>query len=354
MNDDHAIKGIHHITLVAARADRTIRFYTSVLGLRLVKKTVNFDRPTTYHLYFGDQVGAPGTLVTFFEQPDAPPARLGVGTTHHLALTVDSFDALLKWKTWLQHAHLLVAGPYDHRAYRSIIFTDPDGVILEIATREPGWQSLGERHDAFVHPSEVLGRETWPEPVTEIAPDMAIRGLHHLAALGSDIERTDAFYQELLCMPCLYRTTEPDTGRPRWYWSTGSGDEAGRPGTVIIYSTSGDLVPTTRGHVGHGMAHHFAFEVGSDDALGYWRDYLGQRGVEVTDILDRKYFRSIYFHDPDGHLLEIATTLPGFLVDEPADRLGEDLTLPAWLEPRRAEIEASLPPLGVSHPPGSS
>lgn len=348
MDSNHALTGLHHISLVASNAERTVRFYTGVLGLQFVKKTVNFDRPDMYHLYFGDRTGTPGTLVTFFEWPDAAPGRLGVGTTHHFALTVDSFDTLLKWKTWLQHAHLLVAGPYRHQAYQGIIFIDPDGVVLEIATSGPGWQGADDRPDTFIPYHDPAATETWPEPVTEITPDMQLRGLHHVACLCSDIERTTAFFEDGLGIHCLHATADPDVpSAPRRFFSTAAGSDAGRPGTLIIATAPGEGDRPIRGHIGHGMTHHFAFCVASDEGQQYWRARLLQYGVQVTEVLDRKYFRSIYFHDPDGHILEIATAQPGFLVDQPVERLGKDLTLPAWLETDREEIEAKLPRLFV-------
>ena len=305
MDAELAIKGIHHITLVASRTERNAHFYVDVLGFRLVKRATNLDRPNTEHLIFGDEAGSPGSLVTFFEWPDAPPARLGVGSTHHLAMTVSSYKGLLQWKTWLQHAHRLVAGPFDHRAYRSIIITDPDGVIFEIATSDPGWEMVPGQPDAFIPANDRLATETWPAPVPEISQDMRLRGLHHIAAISSDLERTDAFYQEVLSIPCLNRTVDAgDRGTRRWYWSTETGADAGRPGTVIIYTQGGNR---ERGQVGRGVTHHFALQVRSEDALHLWRERLLERGIEVSEVRDREYFRSIYFHGPDGEGLELAT-----------------------------------------------
>ena len=337
MEPQFAIKGIHHITLVSGNPERCARFYVETLGLSFVKKTVNFDQPTTYHLYFGDEVGTPGTLVTFFGWPDAPPGRIGIGTTHHFALTVDSMEALLKWKTYLQHLHVPVAGPYHHQAYSNIIFFDPDGVQLELATRAPGWGS-----EATADESPL---DTWPEPVMEVSPDMRLGGIHHISPVTSDIERTDAFYQDVLGMPLLHKTVDEGApSMPRWYWSTGSGDAAGGPGGVITYFTMPEDTVPIRGHIGRGLTHHFAFEVESDEAQRYWQERLQERGQRVTKVLDRKYFHSIYFNDPDGHILEIATAGPGFLVDQTREELGKELALPSWLEPQRSQIEAVLPP----------
>jgi glyoxalase family protein len=137
---------------------------------------------------------------------------------------------------------------------------------------------------------------------------------------------------------------------PRWYWSTAPGGIAGLPGSLVTYFSLPKNVPPIYGHVGKGVTHHFAFEVESDEAQQYWRERLLERGLLVTPVMDRKYFRSIYFEDPDGQILEIATTTPGFLIDEPKERLGQDLMLPASLEPRRQEIEAALPPISLEKP----
>jgi glyoxalase family protein len=354
MNDDYRLRGIHHITLVSGNAELNARFYVNTLGLAFVKKTVNFDRPDTYHLYFGDPTGTPGTLVTFFEWPHAPRGRIGVGSTHHFALTVETPEAQLKWKRRLQDAGVHVTGPYDRRAFRSIYFTDPDGVILEIATRGPGWEATQNGQEIYVPPRELqapyrdeaaIAARTWPEPVPQITPDMALSGLHHISALASDIQRTDAFYREVLNMPLLRKSVNYDEpAMPHWYW----GVDGGKPGTIVTYFGMDYLPSSSRpisGQIGRGLTHHFAFEVGSDEAQHFWQERLRENGLDVTPVLDRKYFRSIYFHDPDGHILEIATTHPGFLIDQPVERLGKDLALPDWLEPERRAIEARLSPI---------
>jgi glyoxalase family protein len=359
MQPEFGIKGIHHITLVAGNAERTARFYVQTLGLGFVKKTVNFDRPSTYHLYFGDRTGTPGTLVTFFEWPDAARGRIGVGATHHFALTVESPEAQLKWKRRLTDLGVHVSGPYDRKAFTSIYFTDPDGVILEIATRGPGWEATLDGTDVFVPPRELqapyrdeapISARTWPEPVTATTPDMELHGLHHISAMASEVERTDAFYQDALGMALLRKSVNYDEPQmPHWYW----GVDEGRPGTIITYFGMNYLKDGRRpihGEIGRGLTHHFAFEVPSDEAQLYWQERLRERGLQVTPVLDRKYFRSIYFNDPDGHILEIATTEPGFLVDQPVDRLGKDLALPAWLEPQRNEIERGLSPIRLDEP----
>jgi glyoxalase family protein len=338
IDGNNGILGIHHITLVCENASRTARFYVETLGLQFVKKTVNFDRPSTYHLYFGNDIGSPGTLVTFFEWPDAAPGRLGAGTTHHLALTVDSVDALLKWKARLQHLRRVVAGPHDNGAYASLIFTDPDGVILEVTTAGPGLASDAPQSDL-----RKWLDQTWPEPVSAITPDMAIRGIHHVSPISGDMERTATFYTGVLGIPCV-STMETHEGVRRSFFSP----RGGAPGTLITYEEMPRDTPIPRGSIGHGVTHHVAFEVGSNTAQEWWREHLLAQGLIVTPVIDRKYFRSIYFEDPDGLILEIATSGPGFLVDQSPDELGVALALPEWLESQRRRIESDLEPIDLA------
>lgn len=348
------IIGIHHITMVSSDARRTVAFYSKLLGLKLIKKTVNFDDAGAYHLYFGDEKGSPGTLLTFFEWKDHTRGHWGIGTTHHLALVVETAEAQMKWKRRLTDNGVSVTGPYDRNYFRSIYFTDPDGLILEIATRGPGWV-VDEPPDAIgstlIVPREELrkgGRDedlirqtNWPEPVPEITYDMKLAGLHHITAIASNIDRTTAFYSETLSMRLVKKTLNyDDITSPHYYFGVGDG----KPGTVITYFGYPHQ-RMRRGTVGVGMTHHFAFAVGDDEAQQNWRERLLSAGVQVTPVLDRKYFRSIYFHDPDGHILEIATVGPGFLVDEDPSNLGTTLSLPEWLEPDRRLIESSLTPI---------
>ena len=194
-----AIQGLHHITLVTNNAQRNVDFYTGVLGLRLVKKTVNFDDPAAYHLYYGDETGRPGTAVTFFEWLRSPQGRPGIGGTHHFALAVADYDGLLKWKRRLTDLDIEVNGPLDRHYFTSIYFRDPDGVILEIATQGPGFavdEDVADLGSEFREPPPqmiVNNRDEarikaaiWPEPVAEITADMALKhGMHHITAIGA-------------------------------------------------------------------------------------------------------------------------------------------------------------------------
>jgi glyoxalase family protein len=352
-----AIQGLHHITLVSSNAQRTVDFYTRVLGLRLVKQTVNFDDPGAYHLYFGDEVGRPGSAITFFEWPRSPKGKPGIGGTHHFALAVADRAGLLRWKRRLTDLGVAVQGPLDRHYFTSIYLQDPDGVIIEIATQGPGWtvdedpDRIGTEHRPPPVEMMVANRdearitaETWPEPVHEITPDMALRhGMHHITAISSNIERTQAFFGDLLGMRRVKMTDNFD--RPdlaHWYWGVGDG----RPGTLITYFEH-DPKTQPRVRMGAGQTHHFALAVADEETQLEWREKLVRAGLSVTPVRDRVYFKSIYTNDPDGHIVELATAGPGFALDEPVTDLGRSLQLPPWLEANRAAIARSLTPLEV-------
>lgn len=352
-----SILSLHHITIVCQSAQRTADFYTRVLGLRLVKRTVNFDAPTTYHLYFGNERAEPGSLVTFFEWPNASRGAPGIGGTHHFALQVVDYDNLLRWKRRLVDLGITVKGPLDRHYFTSLYITDPDGTIVELATLGPGWTRDEQPADiGTAHrdpPAEMLtgNRDkekidaiTWPEPVFDILPSMRLDfGMHHITAIGQDIERTHDFYHGQLGMRRVKRTSNfDDPGSYHWYWGVGEG----KPGTLVTYfERKPDFEKPVR--MGAGQTHHFALAVSDDESQLEWRERLLSAGIQVTPVMDRVYFKSVYLHDPDGHIVELATLGPGFSVDEPDDRLGESLQLPPWLSGSRDRIENSLKPVNV-------
>lgn len=351
-----AIQGLHHITLVCADAQRTVDFYTGALGQRFVKKTVNFDDPGSYHLYFGDDLGRPGSAITFFEWPGAARGHPGVGGTHHFALSVADRPGLLKWKRRLTDLGIAVDGLLDRHYFTSIYFNDPDGTIVEIATLGPGW-TVDEAPDQLgavfkAPPPEMLvanrdeariRAEIWPEPVPEITADMALsRGMHHITAIGSDINRTHAFFGELLGLRRVKMTSNfDDPTSAHWYWGVGEG----RPGTLITYFERDRA--GGRARFGAGQTHHFALSVPDEAAQLEWREKLIEAGLRVSPVMDRVYFKSIYTNDPDGHIVELATAGPGFAVDEAPEDLGRGLQLPPWLEGSRGAIERAVRPLTV-------
>lgn len=349
------ITGLHHITLVSSNAQRTVDFYTTVLGLRLIKQTVNFDDPTAYHLYFGDDLARPGSAITFFEWQSAARGRPGIGGTHHVALQVADYPGLLMWKRRLSDLGLKVAGPYDRHYFQSIYFRDPDGVILEIATAGPGMavdeppDQLGQTLLAPPQEMQIRNRDettiqalTWAEPVTTITPTMALQhGMHHISAISGDIQRTDAFLSGVLGVRRVKQTANfDDPTSAHWYW----GDAQGKPGTLITYF---EHIPgkAPRVQMGAGQTHHFAFAVPDAQTQLEFREKLLSAGLPVSPVMERVYFQSIYTRDPDGHIVELATAGPGFAVDEDLAELGQRLQLPPWLEKHRAQIEQNLTPL---------
>jgi glyoxalase family protein len=317
--------GFHHITLVASDARRTAAFYRQVLGLTLVKETVNFDEPDTAHLYFGDATGAPGTLVTFFEWPQAPRGRYGVGGVHHLAFSTPTYETLLQWKRRLQDLRIPVSGPMPRGYFTSLYFRDPDGQVLEIATAGPGY-AIDEPIDALGR--DVMGQQahqlpgtrdeaaiaatTHPEPVPVITPAMALTGLHHITGMTDDIARTSDFYEAAIGLRLIKKTInqdDPDT--PHWFWANYDGTRV-LPGSSWTLFGWSPRHPRARG--GIGQTHHVAFRAQDADEQLAWREHLLGLGLDVSPVMDRRYFTSIYFQAPDGQLLEIATDGPGFAV----------------------------------------
>jgi glyoxalase family protein len=309
-----AVGGIHHVTAIAGDAQANLDFYTGVLGLRLVKRTVNFDDPGTYHFYYGDENGAPGSILTFFPWGRRSfHGRIGTGQ-----VSVTSFSApaasLEFWTQRLTRAGIAFQGPIDRFDETALAFHDPDGLGLEIVAVDgdsrPGW-----------------ARGDIPAP-------HALRGFHAATLLLDRHEKTAG----LLTGPMGMRAAGEAGQRFRF----AAGD--GAPGRIV------DLVVdanTLRGNMGTGVVHHIAWRADDDAAQSKLRDTLTGAGREVTPVLDRNYFRSVYFREPGGVLFEIATDPPGFSIDEPAAELGMHLKLPAWLEDHRGDIEARLSPISL-------
>jgi glyoxalase family protein len=348
--------GLHHVTLVARNAPRTLAFYRDLLGLSLVKRTVNFDDPGAYHLYLGDPVASPGTLLTFFEWPTAPAGRFGNGGVHHIAFATATRETLLMWKRWLTDRGVPVTGPLNRGWFTSLYFRDPDGQVLEIATLGPGYtvdepfESLGS---AIIAPSaaqlrgtrdeQALFAETHPEPIEQITPAMRLLGMHHITGMTDDLPRMHDFFEQALGLKLVKQTInqdDPDT--PHHFWA--AVDE-----TSVLARSSYTLfgwprtAPRARGGVG--QTHHVAFRATNQEQQLAWRDHLLSLDLDVSPVMDRTYFTSLYFRAPDGMLIELATDTPGFAVDEPIDALGQTLRLPHWLEAQRDDITRVLAPL---------
>jgi glyoxalase family protein len=344
--------------MVAKHAPTTLSFYRDLLGLPMVKQTVNFDDPGAYHLYFGDDAGSPGTILTFFEWPHARPGSWGVGGIHHLALGVDSIEGQLMWKRRLADAGVPVSGPFDRGYFQSIYFRDPDGQVLEIATQGPGYDidepmdALGERlitPDASRLPSgrdeEAIRLLSHVDPVPVVTPEMRLRGIHHITGITDDLERVGAFYEEALGLRLIKKTLNQDDGTTEhFFWGHYDGMGVGAHSSLTLFGWPGSAKGA---RPGRGQTHHIAFRAQSEEEQLAWRDHLMSMELDVSPVMDRKYFKSIYFQAPDGLLLEIATDGPGFALDEDPAALGSRLQLPAWLEGDRERIAQGLTPLDV-------
>ena len=354
------ISGIHHLTAVTLNAQRAVDFYTGMLGLRLVMRTIDADDPASYHLSFRDDQHGPGTL-TLLERRSSPQGQWGIGGTHHLAFETEDRDTLRQWKRWLSDRGLTVTGPYNRVYFESIYFSDPDGLIIEIATRGPGW-TVDEAADALgsetkLPPPETMagGRDeaaiaadTWPDPIPALTPDMCLKRMHHITAIGSDAGQIERLYTGILGMRLVKRTVNFDNpSSPHLYFGVGDG----APGTIVTYFAypRGTMRPA---RPGAGMTRHFALSVADDAALAEWRDYLDAVGIETSGIRGETWFRSIELRDPDGQPLHIVADIPPVARDESNDRLSQTLKLPPWFEADRSKIEQHLPPLTVSQPTG--
>jgi glyoxalase family protein len=306
------LTGIHHVTAICGDPQRAVEFYAGTLWLRFVKKTVNFDDPGAYHLYFGDAAGAPGSIVTFFAWPGAARGRMGVGQLTALALAAPH-GSLGFWKRRLEAEGVAVQGEEQRFGEKLVRFADPDGMPVEIVASD-----AVEPHPAW--------------PVGDIPEEVAIRLIHGVTATVGTLDASASLYSSVLG----FRELGGEGGRRRF--ETGHG---GAGALLDIVDGAGE----GPGRIAVGQIHHVAWRTPTDEEELAWRDQLRAAGRSVTAVLDRQYFRSIYFHEPGGVLFEIATDPPGFARDEPLDRLGMQLMLPPWLEPFRGRIEEALPPL---------
>jgi glyoxalase family protein len=308
--------GIHHVTAICSDARRNVLFYTDGLGLRLVKRTVNFDDPTTWHLYYGDETGSPGTALTFFAWGSLPPGRSGVGQAAATAFIIPE-RSLAYWTGRLGEKGIPHEAPERHFDHTVVGLRDPDGMNLELVATK-GARAL----DAWSGGS--------------VPAEHAIRGFFGVTLLVADAEPTARVLTEALGFALQGR----ENGRHRFVAAGGPG----RPLGAVVDVRADPRAAASR--QGAGSVHHVAFRAADDAAEMEMASAVRDLDLRPTDQIDRQYFHSVYFREPGGVLLEIATDGPGFTVDEPKEKLGSSLKLPAWIEPRRAQIEAALPALG--------
>jgi glyoxalase family protein len=305
------ITGLHHVTAIASEPQRILDFYVEVLGLRFVKRTVNFDDPGSYHFYLGDDTGSPGTILTFFAWPGATRGALGVGETSVVAFRVPD-GSLDFWESRLLSAGVPAERADDRFGEPVLSFGDPDGMRVELL-------GMNDTDDYEVPRISGVPREH------------AIRGFHSVTLCEAGFELTARVLEKM-----GLRNVAQEQNRIRFI-AEGSG-----PGKFIDVRIQPQLI---YGKMGAGTIHHIAFRASDDAAQLEWRQVLAGMSLNVTPVLDRCYFHSIYFREPGGVLFEIATDPPGFMIDETAESLGEGLKLPPWLERNRAAIERVLPPI---------
>ncbi|MEE8525507.1 MAG: ring-cleaving dioxygenase [Thermoanaerobaculia bacterium] len=314
------IAGIHHVTAIATDPQQNVDFYTGALGLRLVKKTVNFDDPGTYHFYYGDGSGHPGTILTFFPWPSARRGSRGSGQATVTSFSVPE-DSLGFWTRRLEKLGIVVEEPKPRFDEEVLTFYDPDGLKLELVA----------------HAGGADGGEPWsggPVPA-----EHAIRGFHGVTLSERSLDPTARLLTEIMG----YQAAGERRNRYRFEVEAGS---VGRRIDILHTPDTGF------GQIAAGTVHHVAWRVPDEAAQSAWSEALVREGLHPTEVKDRQYFKSIYFREPGGVLFEFATDPPGFLRDEELANLGTGLKLPPWLEPHRDRIEKALPP--VESPPAAA
>ncbi len=312
MVDNFRISGIHHITAISSGAAENLSFYENVLGLRLVKQTVNFDDPRTWHLYYGDDAGSPGTILTFFPREQLPKGRPGAGMVTAIGFAIPR-HSFYYWYKRLQEKGLSPEG--EVRFNDPVIrFTDPHGLPLEL---------IGAAED---RPRHIRSGSPVPQ-------ENAIAGFHSATALLHHLEDAHTLLTAGMGM------TPAGRAENRFRFRMADEQSPGHYYDILLDVNAEQGIP------GGGTVHHIAFRTEDEETQKLWQGRLREKAMAVTEVRDRKYFRSVYFDSPGGILFEIATDGPGFAVDEPAEALGETLQLPVQYELMRADIENRLPPL---------
>ncbi|MEK7347607.1 MAG: ring-cleaving dioxygenase [Candidatus Eisenbacteria bacterium] len=311
-----SVTALHHVTAIAGPAQENLDFYAGVLGMRLVKRSVNQDDPGTYHLFYADAEGHAGTDLTFFPWPELAPPRPGHGMSNEVALAIPA-GSLVWWGERLSRYGAAVGATETRFGEKALPFADPHGLrVALVETEEPSHRSF-------------IAYEASPVP-----PERQIRGLHGARMLERALAPTASFLEEVMG----FRRVGTEGSWHRYALP------AGGSGTLLDVAESPN---TPRGIWGIGAIHHLAWRVDDDEHELAVRERIEAAGARPTPVIDRFWFRSVYFKEPGGVLFELATDGPGFGVDEETAHLGEKLVLPPWLEPRRAQIESALPPLAM-------
>src|SRR5579875_1490746 len=313
MTHHSPLTGIHHVSLLARDVTRTAEFYQNVLGLRVFRPAAGAVRADPDRVWLGSS----RPCLSISQASGTTSEQLGIGAIHHVALAVGSTKSLLKWKRWLQDHQVLVYGPYDQQAYQDLVFSDPDGVMLEIATLEPGWDETIDPDVVYVPPRESMSPyrdedridlQTWPNPIVALEPDMALQDLHHIATVTSSLDRTDAFYRQDLALRLVRKAIDSDNPDvQRWYW----GFDSGRKQTTLAAfplapPDEDDMI--VHGQVGPGVPSHMALEAGESEMLESWTTALSAAGIAPTLTTDESANPAISLRGPDSETIELVTT----------------------------------------------
>jgi glyoxalase family protein len=309
---ENTINGIHHITAIAGNAKRNHNFYTNVLGQRLVKKTVNFDDPETYHLYYGDKEGTPGTILTFFPWEGIQTGRRGARQATEIGYSVPK-GSLDFWVNRFEKHNVIYNKVAEKFGEEYLTVLDPDGLKLELTASKTGDNRL-------------------PWETDEVKAENAIKGFHNVTITTNKMQAT----ADILTGVFGYKLLEQHVNRYRFVT-----DAVENANIVDLVEVAGEVV----GHVAGGSVHHVAFRVANEEILMQYREKIAALGLHITDKIDRNYFYSLYFREPGGVLFEIATDNPGIAFDEDVEELGQNLKLPAQHERFRSALEKSLPSL---------
>ena len=309
---ENTINGIHHITAIAGNAKRNHNFYTNVLGQRLVKKTVNFDAPETYHLYYGDKEGTPGTILTFFPWEGIQNGRRGARQATEIGYSVPK-GSLDFWVNRFEKHNVIYNKVAEKFGEEYLTVLDPDGLKLELTASKTADTRL-------------------PWETDEVKAENAIKGFHNVTITTNKMQAT----ADILTGVFGYKLLEQHVNRYRFVT-----DAVENANIVDLVEVAGEVA----GHVAGGSVHHVAFRVANEEILMQYREKIAALGLHITDKIDRNYFYSLYFREPGGVLFEIATDNPGFAVDEAVEELGQNLKLPAQHERFRSALEKSLPSL---------
>jgi glyoxalase family protein len=332
------VLGIHHITAIARNPQRNIDFYSGLLGMRLVKLTVNFDDPTTYHLYYGDSLGHPGTILTFFPWSEAPKGYRGTGQVTAISFLIPS-GSMSYWVDRLKGRDISFVGPSRRFSDEFVSFYDPDGLMLELISSPSNDFRKKQQHQ----PDNI-----WKE--SPVNKEHAIRGFHSATLSEEGYERTASLLADTMGFKLVAKDSKEGRFRFGIVKNNSNQEKSGGAGRGSIGSIV-DLVcqpDISRGYVGIGTVHHIAWRATSDKhQIDLRQRIVDEAHLNPTPVIDRIYFHSVYFREPGGILFEIATDPPGFAIDERPEDLGKQLKLPEWLEPVREKIKQVLPPVNL-------